>query len=132
MRVGIAIGANSGFRLRPGREGIFDLTEHGLQRRKVSQQYGGHIVLHDPVEARARIDVRVVVRREEAVAIQAARSHQDKDAKRRIAEAKAFGQARTFKLGVQTDHKVNLLDIVVIHAPQFFYPGRVAGQFLKA
>src|SRR3954447_11813661 len=69
----------SGVRLWPGCEGVLDAAQRWCQGGEMSQQNGRHTIVDDPVEAGLGVDHRGVIRREEAVAIQAARRHEDKD-----------------------------------------------------
>ena len=92
----------------------------------VPQQHVAHARLVDPVEPGLRVRLRVVVAREEAVALQPPRRHQDEDAEGRVAEAESLRQ----RLGVEPDHQVDLLDVAV-HIPQLRRPGRVVRQLLE-
>src|SRR5205807_9744685 len=71
----------------PRSEGILDALERRLERRKVAEQHGSHRVVLDPVDAFLRVHLGPVVTREEAVALEAPRGHQDEDAERGVAEA---------------------------------------------
>ncbi len=98
----------------------------------MAQQDGGHVVLHHPIEADLRVDLGIVICCEEAIAIQAARGHENEDTKGCIAKTKSLWKTSALELGVHTDHQVNLVDIVVVNAAQLLYPGGIAGQFLEA
>ena len=106
----------SGFRFWPGSEGILHAVEHGLQGGEMAQQDGGHVVLHYPIEAGLRVDFGIVIGREEAITIQAARGHEDEDAEGGIAETKPLWQTPALVLSVHADQQVNLVDIIVVHA----------------
>src|SRR5947208_3119644 len=123
---------SSGFRFGPGCEGIRHVVEHGLQGGEMAQQDGGHVVLHYPIEAGLRVDFGIVIGREEAITIQAARRHEDEDTKGGVTETKSLWETPTFELGVHADDEVNRVDIVIVNAAQLLYPGRIAGQFLEA
>src|SRR5713101_1314742 len=74
---------------RPGCESIVNATECGTESWSVAQKNGCKRVVGDPVHAGLRIDARRKIGGKEAVALQPARRHQNKDPKRRIREPKA-------------------------------------------
>src|SRR5215813_13019836 len=73
-------------RAGPGRECVFDFAEQRLELGQMSVERGGHRGLLDPIEAGARVGLFVVIGGEEAVTLQAARGHEQKDSERRLAE----------------------------------------------
>ena len=77
------------------------------------QQDARHVVVVDPVEPGLGVDPGSVIRREEAVAVEAPGGHEDEDAKRRVGEAEPSG----FRLRVQADREVNPVDLTVVDAP---------------
>lgn len=118
----------SGFCSGPGSKGVLDLSQHRFQGGEMPQQDGGHIVLDHPVEANFRVDSRIVVRGEKPVAIQTARGHHYEDTKSGIAETKPLWRMIAIIFRVHTDHEVNLFNVVVVNAPQFFHPGFITSK----
>ena len=86
----------------------------------VPQQHRQHRVVLDPIQPDLRVDLRRVVVGVEAIALQAARRHQDEDAERRVAEAEAFRQ----RLAHQPDQQIDRFEIVVVDAADLFAPDR--------
>ena len=68
--------------LPPRMEGVRNPHERRRERRMVPQQYRQHRVVLDPIQPDLRVDLRRVVVGVEAIALQAARRHQDEDAER--------------------------------------------------
>src|SRR5436190_24282010 len=73
------------------RKGAGAPRQHTSEARAVAQNDARHPIVIDPVEAERRVHFRAIVHREEAVALQPPRGHQNEYAKRRIAEAEADG-----------------------------------------
>src|SRR5919202_1956793 len=88
--------------LMPGCEGVRNAAERRFELGIVAYEYARHRVVVDPVHAGLRVDLRGVVRGEEAIALQPAGGHQDEDAEGRIAKTKACWQI----LRIHTYHQV--------------------------
>src|SRR5687768_9334822 len=107
----------------PRLERVFHSMEGGAELRAVPEQHVGHRRLVDPVHAGVRIELARVVAREEAVALQATRRHEDEDAEGGVAET----EPPRFWLGVEADHRVDGLDVTV-YALELAGPRRVVGH----
>src|SRR5690348_18478374 len=83
--------------------------QNGGKLWAVPQDDAGHPVLVDPIEPERRIDFRAIVDREEAIALQPPRRHEDEDTERGVAEAEAFRR----RLRMQANHRVDVLDVFV-------------------
>ena len=84
-------------------------------------------VLH-PMESLGRVRLFVPLRRNKPIALQSSRRHEDEDAKRSIAEAKALRE----RLAMAADQRVDLLNVVVIDVFQFLRQREVAaGELLE-
>jgi len=75
-----------------------------------------------------RVDLGIVIRREESIAFQTARCHEDKDAEGCVAEAKSLRRI----LGEHANHQVDLIDVVVVNLPQFLHPLFVVGNLFES
>src|SRR5207237_6158348 len=85
----------------PWCKGVLDVPERGRQGGKVAQLNGGHAIRVDPVEPFWCVDRGCVIGREEAVALQAARRHEQEDPQSRVAEP----QTRRQRLSKQAHHE---------------------------
>jgi hypothetical protein len=99
---------------------------NGFELREVPEQHGSHRVFLDPVDPGLRVDLGAVVAREEPIALQAPRGHEDEDAEGGVAEA----EAPRFRLGVHPDHVVDPLDVAV-DLLELLGPLRVVGQLAE-
>src|SRR5262245_66154246 len=93
----------------------------------VPLQHGAHAVILHPCEARRRIDLRREVGGVEAVALEAARRHQDEDAERGVGES----ETRRRRLAMQADQEIDLLDRCV-HSRELALPGGIRGELGEA
>src|SRR5262245_1220626 len=89
----------------PRREGPAGARQHSSKFRAVPQNDTRHAILGDPVHAEGRIDFGTEIDREKAVALEAARRHEDEDTEGGVGEAET---GRTL-LGKQTHHGVDLV-----------------------
>ena len=86
-----------------------------------------HRVVLDPVDAFLRVARRPVLGRQEPVALEAPRRHQDEHAERRVAEAHVLGQ----RLGHQAHQQVHLLDVAVVDPLDLLGPFLVVAELLE-
>ncbi len=86
-----------------------------------------HGVGVDPVHADLGIDLGGVVVGEEAVAVEAARGHEDEDAEGGVGEAEALGRG----LGEESDDEVDGVDVTGVDAANLFAPFGVVGEIFK-
>src|SRR5579872_2094310 len=68
------------------------------------------------------------IRREEAVALEPARGHEDENPECSIAEP----EARRCRLRIEPHHQVHALEVTVVYTPNLLGPSRVGGQLLEA
>lgn len=88
------------------------------ERRIVAKQDAGQIIRLHPVDSHGGIHLRAEIGRKEPIALAPPRGHQRKDAKRRVADRKAFGRL----FGEQPDQGVDPLNIVLVQIPERFCP----------
>ena len=93
----------------------------------MAEEDGGHGVVADPVHAGLAIDLRGVVGGKEAVAVEAARGHEDEDAEGGIGEAEALGRG----FGEEADDEVDRVDVVGVDAADLLAPLGVFGELFK-
>src|SRR5215213_240884 len=104
----------------PWKEGILDVAERRSEVWEMPKQDGRHVVVVDPVKTDLRVDLRSVILCEEPVAVQPSRRHEDEDAKGCIAKPEPL---RSW-FSIQTNHKVDQVDIVFVDAPEIICPAR--------
>src|SRR5687768_3284467 len=113
--------------LSPRMEGALDALHERRDSREVPRQQVDHARLLNPVDTLPRVDLRSIVARQEAIALEAPRGHQEKDAKRGIAEPEALRQ----RLGHQADVCIDLFEVVVVDPANLLGPLRVVRQLFE-
>src|ERR1700736_5170351 len=76
----------------PRSKRVLNSTQTLLQLRIVPLQNGGHRIVLNPLHSGLAVNRLCEIRREKPIAIEPARSHQNKNAKCRVAEPESLGR----------------------------------------
>jgi hypothetical protein len=99
----------------PWRERICDSLEGKFELRIVPQDNFLHSGSSYPFEASNGIELLPIVRREETIAFQSARCHQNENSKGSIAKTKTFRE----RLAEHADHRIDVLKLFLVDFLQF-------------